>query len=41
MNKPRLWLAVITAALVVLACDPKTPKPVEPPKPVVQVLTMA
>ena len=40
MNKPGLWIAVITVVLAVLACDPKTPKPVDPPKPVVQALTM-
>ncbi|MBX3618549.1 MAG: hypothetical protein KF891_00950 [Rhizobacter sp.] len=28
------WLAVAAATCLALGCDPKTPKPAEPPKPI-------
>lgn len=34
MNRFGWWIAVAGAAWMVLACDPKTPKPTEPPKPI-------
>jgi hypothetical protein len=40
MNKPGFWIAVATVALALLACDPKTPKPSDPSKPVVQAMKM-
>jgi hypothetical protein len=40
MNRPGFWIAAVTVVLAVLACDPKTPKPTDPPKPVVNALKM-
>ena len=37
MNRPWLLIAVAAAAWVALACDPKTPKPTDPPKPIAQM----
>lgn len=38
MNRSGWWIAVAAAAWLALACDPKTPKPTEPPKPIAKVL---
>lgn len=37
MNRGSLWIAVAAAAWLALACDPKTPKPTQPPKPIAQL----
>jgi hypothetical protein len=39
MNRSGWWIAVAAAAWLVLACDPKTPKPTEPPKPIAGVMS--
>jgi hypothetical protein len=38
MNRSARWIAAVAAAWMLLACDPKTPKPTEPPKPIAQVV---
>ena len=37
MSRMGWWIAVAAAAWVMLACDPKTPKPTDPPKPIAQL----
>jgi hypothetical protein len=38
MNRSGWWIVAAAAAWAMLACDPKTPKPTEPPKPIAQLM---